>query len=83
MYQGRNVFAQLLDYLPRHEFNQCVRRFQGNRRVRVFSCFDQFLSMAFAQLAYRDSLRDIETCLQALKNKLYHAGFRGTIRRST
>ena len=83
MNQGRNVFAQVLDSLPRHEFTQCVRRYQGNRRVRSFSCFDQFLCMAFAQLTYRDSLRDIETCLQALKSKLYHAGFRGPIRRST
>jgi hypothetical protein len=83
MNHGRNVFAQLLDSLPRHLFNQCVARYQGNRRIRSFSCLDQFLAMAFAQLTYRDSLRDIETCLQALKSKLYHAGFRGTIRRST
>ena len=83
MHQGRTVFAQLLDYFPRHQFNQCVRRYRGHARVRQFSCFDQFLSLAFAQVTGRDSLRDIETCLRALGPKLYHAGFRGRIRRST
>lgn len=83
MHQGRSVFAQLLDYFPRHEFNQCVRRYRGNYRVRQFSCFDQFLCLAFSQLTGRESLRDIETCLRALGSKLYHAGFRGTISRST
>jgi hypothetical protein len=83
MHQGRTVFAQLLDYFPRHQFNQCVRRYRGNYRVRQFSCFDQFLCLAFAQLSGRESLRDIETCLQAMGPKLYHAGFRGSIRRST
>jgi len=83
MHQGRTVFAQLLDPLPRHQFNLCVRRYRGNYRVRQFSCFDQFLCLAFAQLTGRDSLRDIETCLRALGPKLYHAGFRGPICRST
>lgn len=83
MHQGRNVFAQLMDYLPRHEFNRCLRRYQGNYRVRKFSCLDQFLCMAFAQLTYRESLRDLETCLRVLHPKLYHAGFRGKISRST
>ena len=83
MYTGRIVFAQLLDCLPRHEFHQCVRRYCGHHRVRRFSCFDQFLCLAFAQLTYRESLRDIETCLRALQPKLYHAGIRGAIARST
>jgi hypothetical protein len=83
MHQGRTVFAQLLDYFPRHQFHRCVRRYRGNHRVRQFSCFDQFLCLAFAQLAGRESLRDIETCLQAMGPKLYHAGFRSAIRRST
>jgi hypothetical protein len=83
MYSGQVVFAQLMDFLPRHEFNGCVQRYRGNARVRGFSCRDQFLTMAFAQLTYRESLRDIETCLRALEPKLYHAGFRGKISRST
>ena len=82
MYSGRIVFSQLMDFLPKHEFNKCVRRYHGNYRVRRFSCFDQFLCMAFAQLTYRESLRDIETCLCALQPKLYHAGIRGKTARS-
>jgi hypothetical protein len=83
MYSGQMVFAQVMDFLPRHEFNTCVRRYRGNARVREFSCRDQFLAMAFAQLTYRESLRDIETCLRALGPKLYHAGLRGRVSRST
>ena len=83
MHAGQFIFAQLMDFLPRHEFNKCVRRYRGNSRIREFSCFDQFLCMAFAQLTYRESLRDIETCLRAMGGKLYHAGFRGKIARST
>ncbi|MGD0901277.1 MAG: IS4 family transposase [Thermoguttaceae bacterium] len=83
MYSEQIVFAQLMDFLPRHEFNACVRRYRGNSRVRGFSCRDQFLTMAFAQLTYRESLRDIETCLRAMESKLYHAGFRGRISKST
>jgi hypothetical protein len=83
MHAGQFVFAQLMDFLPRHEFNKCVRRYRGNSRNRGFSCFDQFFCMAFAQLTYRESLRDIETCLRAMGPKLYHAGFRGRIARST
>lgn len=83
MYAGQLVFAQLMDFLPRHEFNACVRRYGGNRRLRGFSCRDQFLCLAFAQLTFRESLRDIETCLRSVPSKLYHAGFRGTISRST
>ena len=77
------VFAQLMEFLPRHDFNACVRRYGGDRRPRGFSCRDQFLCLAFAQLTFRESLRDIETCLRSFQPKLYHAGFRGTISRST
>jgi hypothetical protein len=83
MHSGRIVFAQLLDFLPRRDFNRCVRRYRGNYRARGFSCFDQFLCMVFAQLTGRKSLRDIETCLRAMQPKLYHAGFRCRVSRST
>lgn len=83
MHSGQLVFAQLMDYLPRHEFNTCVRRYGGDRRPRGFTCRDQFLCLAFAQLTFRESLRDIETCLRAVATKLYHAGFRGQVSRST
>lgn len=83
MYSGQMVFAQLMDFLPRHEFNTCVRRYGGDRRPRGFSCRDQFLCLAFGQLTFRESLRDIETCLRAIGPKRYHAGFRGPISRST
>jgi len=83
MHTGQLVFAQLMDFLPRHEFNTCVRRYRGDRRQRGFSCRDQLLCLAFAQLTFRESLRDIETCLRALEPKLYHAGFRGRVSRST
>jgi hypothetical protein len=79
----RTVFSQLFDFLPRHEFNKCVLRYRGNYRIRDFSCLDQFLCLAFAQLTGRESLRDIETCLRAMQPKLYHCGFRGCIARST
>jgi Domain of unknown function (DUF4372)/Transposase DDE domain len=80
---GKFVFAQLMDFVPRHDFDACVRRYGGDRRPRGFSCRDQFLCLAFAQLTFRESLRDIETCLRALEPKLYHAGFRGQVSRST
>ena len=83
MFKDRLVFAQLMDFLPRHDFDKCVRRYRGNYRTRDFSCRDQFLAMAFAQLTYRESLRDIETCLRSVGPKLYHMGFRGHIARST
>ncbi|MDO8957832.1 MAG: IS4 family transposase [Deltaproteobacteria bacterium] len=83
MHTGRIIFSQLMDFLPKHEFNKCVHRYQGNHWIRTFSCFDQFLCMAFAQLTYRESLRDIETCLRAMQPKLYHAGIRGRVSRST
>jgi len=72
-----------MSFFPRYEFNKCVRRYQGEYRIRNFSCFDQFLCMAFAQLTYRESLRDIEICLRAMQSRLYHAGFRGKVSRST
>jgi hypothetical protein len=80
---GKLVFAQLMEFVPRHDFDACVRRYGGDRRPRGFSARDQFLCMTFAQLTFRESLRDIETCLRALEPKLYHAGFRGKISRST
>ena len=83
MHSGTFVLAQLMEFIPRHEFNACVRRYRGDRRPRGFSCRDQFLCLAFAQLTFRESLRDIETCLRALGAKLYHAGFRGRVSRST
>jgi hypothetical protein len=83
MYEVRIVFSQVMDFLPVDEFRKCVRRYDGERRVRTFSCWDQFLCMAFAQLTYRESLRDIETCLRAVETKLYHAGIHGRVSRST
>jgi hypothetical protein len=83
MNSGKTVFAQLLQHLPRYEFNQCVLRYYGNHKVRSFSCLDQFLCMAFAQLTYRESLRDIVTCLNSHREKLYHMGFRGKLSKST
>ncbi|MFH0792901.1 MAG: IS4 family transposase [bacterium] len=83
MHTGRFVFSQLMDFLPKYEYDKCVRRYRGNRRVRAFSCFDQFLCMAFGQLTYRESLRDVVTCLEVLKAKLFHVGIRGKVSRST
>jgi transposase len=83
MHQGQIVFSQLMEFVPQHAFRKCVNRYQGNYRMRSFSCYDQFLCMAFAQLTFRESLRDIECCLGALEEKLYHAGFRGQVSRST
>ncbi len=83
MLSGQLVFAQLMEFFPRHDFDKCVRRYRGNYRTRDFSCRDQFLTMAFAQLTYRESLRDIEACLRSVSPKLYHMGFRGRIARST
>jgi hypothetical protein len=83
MHSGRTVFAQLMDYVSKHEFRKCVRRYNGNYRVRRFSCSDQFLCMAFGQLTYRESLRDTITCLRAMQPKLYHVGIRGRISRAT
>ena len=83
MHQGRSVFSQLMDFLPMHKFRQCVDRYEGNKGVRTFTCLDQFMCMAFAQLSYRESLRDIECCLRAMREKLYHMGIRGKVSRST
>lgn len=83
MYHGQTVFSQVMDFLPQKKFRQCVNRYSGNYRVRSFTCYDQLLCMAFAQLTYRESLRDIECCLRALKEKLYHMGIRGKVSRST
>jgi len=79
MNSDRTVFAQLMDHLPAYEFRKCVARYRGDRRLRGFSCWDQFLALAFAQLSYRESLRDMEACLRAVRPKLYHAGFRGQV----
>ena len=83
MYTGKLVFAQVMDHLPLHTFHRCVERYGGQRRARSFSCLDQFLCMAFAQLTGRRSLRDLEICLRAQSNKLYHLGIRGGIARNT
>jgi Domain of unknown function (DUF4372)/Transposase DDE domain len=83
MNSGQTIFSQLMEFLPSYEFRQCVNRYNGNYKIKSFSCWDQFLSMAFAQLTYRESLRDIQACLRAAQNKLYHMGFRGKISRNT
>ena len=83
MYEGKLVFAQLMDHLPMHTFRRTVARYGGDRWVKSFSCQEQFRAMAFAQLTYRESLRDIEICLSAQASKLYHMGFRQPARRST
>ena len=83
MNAGKTVFAQILEHLPRYEFDKFVEKYEGNHRVRRFPCYDQFLCLAYAQLTYRESLRDIETCLNSHHEKLYHIGFRGQISRST
>lgn len=83
MNEGRTIFSQLISFLPDREFRRCMSRYSGDARQRGFSCWDQYLAMSFAQLTYRDSLRDIEACLRALGGKLYHLGFRGRVARST
>ena len=83
MYTGKLIFTQALDHLPQHTFRRCVKRYNGDRHVKRFTCQDQFRSMAFAQLTYRESLRDIEACLKAQQNKLYHMGIRSSVARST
>jgi hypothetical protein len=83
MNAGRTIFAQLIEFLPHKEFQKCVARYRGDSNPRGFSCWDQYLAMVFAQLTYRESLRDIQACLGAMRSKLYHMGFRGRVRRST
>jgi len=80
---GQTVFTQIMDHLPRYEFQKCVSRYRGDYQQKSFSCWDQFLTMVFAQLTYRESLRDIEACLHSMSGKLYHMGFRGKVARST
>lgn len=83
MYTGKMIFSQIMDFFPRYEFQKCVNRYCGNHKVKSFSCLDQFYCMAFAQLTYRESLRDIEACLRSLKNKLYHMGIHSQVSRNT
>jgi len=83
MYSGRIVFSQLMDFLPMHHFRKCVKRYRGDHYVKTFSCLDQFFCMAFAQLSYRESLRDIESCLRAMTSKLYHMGIKSKVSRTT
>lgn len=83
MNQGSTIFSQLMEHASRFALDRCIRRYRGNYRVRSFSCRDQFLAMAFAQLTYRESLRDIEACLGAIPDQLYHMGIRGQVTRST
>jgi hypothetical protein len=83
MNTGRTIFSQVMDFVPTHEFARCVERYHGSYKIQNYSCWDHFLSMAFAQFTYRESLRDIESCLNAQRNKLYQLGFRGNISRST
>ena len=80
---GKTIFAQLMDFLPAYQFHKCVDRYRGHHKVKRFSCWNQFLCLAFAQLTYRESLRDIEACLRAAKTKLYHLGIRGQVSRNT
>jgi hypothetical protein len=83
MNSGKSIFAQLMDFLPSKTFQRCVKRYQGDYKLKTFSCWDQFLCMTFAQLTYRESLRDIEACLRAQHTKLYHLGIRGQVSRNT
>ena len=83
MNTGKSIFSQLTDFLPWTQFQECVARYRGDYKLKSFSCWDQFLCMAFAQLTYRESLRDIEACLRANQTKLYHMGIRGGVSRNT
>ena len=83
MNPGKTIFAQLMDFLPTYEFHRCVQRYNGHYKVKRFSCWDQFLCMAFAQLTYRESLRDIQACLRSAQRKLYHMGIRARVSRNT
>ena len=83
MNSGRLVFAQIMQHLPLTTFRRCVARYDGEHKVKSFFCLDQYLTMAFAQLTYRESLRDIKACLRAQANKLYHLGIRSRVSRST
>jgi len=83
MNTGRTIFSQIMDFIPMNEFRKCVTRYQGNHNIKSFSCLDQFLCMAFAQLTYRESLRDIESCLRSMQSRLYHMGIRSKVSRNT
>ena len=83
MNQGRYIFAQILDFFPRYEFQKCVEKYKGDYRVRTLTCWDQFLTMMFGQLTFRESIRSIILCLHAQKKKLYHLGFRSIVARKT
>jgi len=83
MNTGKTIFSQVMEFLPMYEFHKCVERYHGERKILSFSCLDQYLSIAFAQLTFRESLRDIESCLRSMSGRLYHMGFRGRISRST
>jgi len=83
MNSGKTIFAQLMDFVPTYEFRKCVDLYNGNHKVISFSCWDQYLCMAFAQLTYRESLRDIQVCLRATQSRLYHLGIRGKVSRNT
>jgi len=83
MNAGKTIFSQLMDFIPPYEFQKCVDQYNGNYKVKSFSCWDQYLCMAFAQLTYRESLRDIQVCLRAAQTKLYHMGIRGKVSRNT
>jgi len=83
MNSGKTIFSQLMEFVPAYEFRKCVEQYDGNYKIKSFSCWDQFLCLAFAQLTYRESLRDIEACLRVAETKLYHMGFRGQVSRNT
>jgi hypothetical protein len=83
MNQGKTIFSQIMDFIPMYEFQKCVERYNGNYKIKTFTCWDQFLCMAFAQLTYRESLRDIQACLRVAQKKLYHMGIRGKVSRNT
>ncbi len=79
MNSDRTILSQIMDFFPKYKFDKCVTRYKGNYKTRKFSCWDQFLCMSFAQLSYRNSLRDIEACLTSQPKKLYHLGIRGNV----
>lgn len=83
MNSGKTIFKQLLQFFPRYEFYKCIARYKGHYKVRKFSCFDQFLCLMYAQISGRESLREIETCLNSHHEKLYHIGFSGRVSKST
>jgi len=83
MNQGQTIFSQIMNYIPKHKFDFCIKKYRGSYKVQSFTCWEQFLVMAFAQLTYQESLRDIEIYLRAMQSKLYHIGIRSKISRST